>query len=153
MRRNDREITDKNAIDRILSAAAHGHLGLCDGDEPYVVPMNFAWNEGKIYLHCAREGRKLDIIKNNPKVCFQVDSDTKVVEGEKTCGWGMLYSCVIIVGMARLVEDEAQKGFALECLMKHFKPDFDHKFTSEEINSVAIIEIAPEKISTKARIA
>lgn len=151
MRRKDREVTDQKIIDSILSSAVHGHLGMCDDGEPYVLPMNYAWSDGIIIMHCAKEGRKLDILAKNPKVCFQVDDRTSVVESEKPCGWGMLYACVIIVGTASIVHDPAKKAEALSKIMQHFKPDFSHTFTPDETASVCIIEIIPEKITCKAR--
>lgn len=151
MRRKDREITDPRFINSILGSAVHGHLAMCDDGKPYVVPMNFAWSEGSIWLHCAKEGRKLDVMAKNPNVCFQVDDKTSVVESERACGWGMLYACVIVFGTASIIEDETKKGTALLSLMRHFKPDFNHVFTKEEINSIAIIEIKPNEITCKAR--
>ncbi len=77
MTRREREVTDINEIKNILDTAKVLHLGLVDGDEPYVVPMNYGYTlEGEkltVYLHGARRGRKLDLIRANPKVFFELD--------------------------------------------------------------------------------
>lgn len=67
VRRKDKEITNRAEIEGILKKAFICHLGLSDGDLPYVVPMNYGYEDGHIYLHCATEGKKLDIIKKNNK--------------------------------------------------------------------------------------
>ena len=152
MRRKDREILDKQFIDKILNDAVYGNLGLCDNGEPYVIPMNYAWSNNKIWLHCAKEGRKLDIIKVNPKVCFQVSGESELIySSEEACRSGMYYSSVIILGIASIMEEHEEKSAALEKLMQHFSKDFSYKFSQEETNRIAIISINPESITCKAR--
>ena len=72
--RRELQITDINEIKEILDKGTVLHLGLVDGDEPYVVPMNYGYTlvDGKltIYLHGATAGRKLDIMRVNPKIFF-----------------------------------------------------------------------------------
>jgi nitroimidazol reductase NimA-like FMN-containing flavoprotein (pyridoxamine 5'-phosphate oxidase superfamily) len=152
MRRKDREILDPQFIDKVLNDAIHGNLGLCDNGEPYVIPMNYAWSDNKIWLHCANEGRKLDIIRVNPKVCFQVSAETELVIAEEPCRSGMKYSSVVISGVASIIEEHEEKSSALLRIMQHFTKDFSHKFTQEETNRVTIISIKPDKITCKARL-
>jgi nitroimidazol reductase NimA-like FMN-containing flavoprotein (pyridoxamine 5'-phosphate oxidase superfamily) len=152
MRRQDREITDTQFIDKVLNDSIYGNLGLCDDGEPYVIPMNYAWSDNKIWLHSANEGRKLNIIRVNPKVCFQVSSGTELVVAEKPCDYGMVYSSVIILGIATIIEEYEEKSVALEKIMRHFSKNVLHKFTQEEANRVTIISIKPDKITCKARI-
>ena len=153
MRRKDREILDTQFIDKILNDAVYGNLGLCDNGEPYVIPMNYAWSDNKIWLHCANEGRKLDIMKVNSKVCFQVSGEAELIFSEEdACRSGMYYSSVIILGNASIIEEHEEKSAALEKLMQHFSKGFSHKFTQEETSRVTIISINPESITCKARV-
>ena len=152
MRRQDREITDKQFIDKVLNDSVYGNLGLCDNGEPYIIPMNYAWSDNIIWLHSANEWRKLEIIRVNPNVCFQVSAHTELSIAEKPCDYGMVYSSVIIFGKASIIEEYVEKSSALEKIMRHFSSNFTHKFTQEETNRVAIISIKPDKITCKARL-
>ena len=71
MRRKDREITDINEIETIIKRATHCQIGLVDNDEPYVVPVNFGYERNALYFHGALEGRKVELIQKNNKVCLE----------------------------------------------------------------------------------
>ena len=73
MRKVEREIRDQAEILAIMNEALVCRLGFSDEGTPYVVPMNFGLGENCLYLHCAREGRKLDILRKNDRVCFEMD--------------------------------------------------------------------------------
>jgi|LSQX01.2.fsa_nt_gb hypothetical protein len=153
VRRKDREITDSAEMYEILDRAFTGHLALCSGDEPYVVPLCFGVMNGAVYFHCAREGRKLDIIAQNPRGCFQAQCDEDLVRSaERACGWGMLYKSVMMSGPLTVVADEQEKGAALLAIMKKYAgEDFSHEFSSAECASVTVLRLDPEKRSGKAR--
>ena len=74
MRRKDREITDPQEIFNILQRCDTAQLGMCDADAPYVVPVSFgaAMRNGTpvVYFHCAKQGKKLDLLRENPAVCL-----------------------------------------------------------------------------------
>jgi len=88
LRRADKEITDEKMLVDIICRSSVCRLGLCDDGIPYVVPMNFGYESGTVYFHCAPEGRKLEIIRKNPKVCIEFDLDHQIIVSEKACGWG-----------------------------------------------------------------
>ena len=81
-----REIKDPTAIRAIMEEALVCRIGLSDDGMPYVVPMNFGLGENCLYLHCAAEGRKLDIIRRNDRVCFEMDLFREVILGQSPCG-------------------------------------------------------------------
>ena len=62
MRRAEKEITDRAQIDSIIQEAGVCRIGLVDGDEAYIVPMNFGYADGCLWFHCAKEGRKMDLV-------------------------------------------------------------------------------------------
>jgi nitroimidazol reductase NimA-like FMN-containing flavoprotein (pyridoxamine 5'-phosphate oxidase superfamily) len=109
MRRAEREIKDRSTIEEILRRATVCRLAVCDGNVPYVVPLSFGYRDNRLYFHSAPEGRKMETIKANPHVCFEVDVDHEIVPGEIPCGWTVRYRSVIGFGKARLLEDVAQK--------------------------------------------
>lgn len=94
--RREREVTDIAQILGILDRAKIVHVGMIDGDMPYVVPMNYGYTmeDGKLtlYLHGATRGRKLDVLRRNPKVFVQIDTDIVPFAGKAACQYGVCYS-------------------------------------------------------------
>lgn len=152
--RREREVTDINEIIAILDKAKVLHLGLVDGDEPYVVPMNYGYTlqNGKltVYLHGALTGRKLDLMKVNPKVFFELDCDIVPFEGKTACNYGITYASVMGRGKAVIVEDTAEKVKGLQVLMKtQTGRDFD--ITEKMAAIVAVIRIDVSDFTAKKR--
>ncbi|NJD04112.1 MAG: hypothetical protein FIA99_16290 [Ruminiclostridium sp.] len=79
MRRKYKEITDKQLINDILSKAEIIRLAMIDNGNPYLVAMNYAYIDGCLYMHSAKEGRKIDILSKNNKVAFQTDTGVELV--------------------------------------------------------------------------
>lgn len=120
MRRSDREVTDIQEIEAILKKGQVCHLGLSNDGQPYVVPMNYGYRDGYLYMHSALEGQKVDMARKNPKVCFQVDVDVKVVSNPEACAWGCKYRSVIGTGVIEFLEDAGEKAEALNVVMEHY---------------------------------
>ena len=122
MTKRERQITDENQIMAILDAGKVLHLGLAVDNEPYVVPMNYGYTKenGKLvmYLHSAVRGKKLDMIRINPKVFFEIDCDLVPFESDLPCQYGLSYSSVMGKGIARIVDDGEEKKKAMSVLMK-----------------------------------
>lgn len=148
MRRKDREIKDKAEIERIIQEALVCRVALSDGDSPYVFPVCFGFKDGTIYFHSAQEGKKIEILKKNNKVCFEMDIEAKLIEGEKGCEWGIRYSSVIGFGTASFVEDIEEKKKALHVLLAHYS-DKSYEFPEPSLNEVAIIKIRVESMTGK----
>ena len=120
MRRKDKEITDMAEIEEIIEKADVCRLAMATGEIPYVIPMSFGYDGGVLYFHSAKDGRKIDILRQNPKVCFEFDIDTSVVEGETACKFGVAYRSVIGFGEAVFLESHDSKGKALEIITRHY---------------------------------
>lgn len=120
MRRKDKEITDARKIEAVLKKAQIIHVGLLDGNRPYIVPLNFGYAENAIYFHCAREGKKLDLINLNNTVCFQTEIDVDVLNADIAHECATLYKSVIGYGKAFIIEDPKQKRRAADILMDHY---------------------------------
>jgi len=148
MRRADREIKDRAEIDGILATAEVIHLGLFDGTEPYVVPMTFGYADGCIYLHGALEGRKVDILKAHPRVCFETYTDYEIVRGPVACSFSTKYRSVIGYGVASFVTDRQAKVNALDCMMSKFAPGPYH-YNEEALVRTNIIRIEIESMTGK----
>ena len=154
MTRREREVTDINEIRKILDRSKVLHLGLVDGDEPYVVPMNYGYelNDGRLvfYLHGARQGRKLDVIRMNPKVFAELECDIVPFEGEIACKYGITYASVMAKGRAVIVEEPEEKMHALSVLMKT-QTEKDFEFTEKLVSVVSVIRIDVEQFTAKHR--
>ena len=152
--RRERKITDKSEILRILDTCKILHLGMVDGDEPYVVPMNYGYTmeEDKLtlYLHGARKGRKLDVISANPKVFFEMECDVQPFEGKSACQYGTCYACLMGKGKAELIEDVEEKKAALSTFM-NTQTGLDFEFTDKLVTVVSVIKIEVEKYTAKSR--
>ena len=152
--RREREITDIEEIVKILEKENIIHIGLIDGDEPYVVPMNYGYTlengELCIYLHGATVGRKIDIIKKNPKVFFEMECDVTPFEGKVACQYGTTYASVMGKGTAVVLEDVNDK---IDGLTKFMKTQTGKDFTFDErmVSIVSVIKITATGFTAKKR--
>ena len=154
MTKRECQITDLAEIQRILEKASVLRLGLAVDNEPYVVPMNYGYvMEGEkltLYLHSAMRGKKLDMIRANPRVFFELDCDLKPFEGIKPCTYGLSYSSVMGRGEAVLVEDVEEKMQAMTCLMKT-QTGKDFSFDEKLVGMVAVVRIDVSEYTAKHR--
>ena len=150
MRRKDREITDINEIGSILQQGQVCHLGLTVEDQPYVVPMNYGYREGYLYLHSALEGQKVDMARKNPRVCFEVDVEVQVTSDPEPCGWGCNYRSVIGTGSVEFLEDPEDKAEALNVIMQHYAGQ-TFEFPPQTLSRVLVWKIIIETLTGKKR--
>ena len=150
MRLQNRQIHDPKIIEDIIRRSPVCRLGLVDGDRPYVVPLCFGFENRTLYFHCADEGYKLDLIRNNNKVCIEFDIDQQLISGEKACNWSMNYKSVIAFGRAFIVTDPALKRAALDVIMNHYARS-PHDYSQPSLDKVCIIKIDIEEMSCKVR--
>jgi nitroimidazol reductase NimA-like FMN-containing flavoprotein (pyridoxamine 5'-phosphate oxidase superfamily) len=149
MRKANREIKDPNAVRAIMEEARVCRIGLSDDGMPYVVPMNFGLGENCIYLHCAAEGRKLDIIRRNDRVCFEMDLFREVVLGQSACGCSARYESVIGFGRASIVEEPGEKRTALDRIMEHYGEKGPFIYQDDILAKTAVIRITIESLTAK----
>ena len=166
MRRKEREITDRAEIESILQEAMVCRIGLADDDGPYVVPVCFGYEDGSVYIHSAPEssknlsgsspvsslaefnGKKITMIRKNPRCCFEVDTCGQVIRGDRPCSWGMRYRSVIGYGRAAILTDPDEKRHGLSCIMHHYDGG-THVFSDSDLMSVTVIRIAVESMTGK----
>ncbi|OPJ59698.1 pyridoxamine 5'-phosphate oxidase family protein [Clostridium oryzae] len=149
MRRKEREITDENIIKSIMQEASVCRIALCKDNKPYIVPMSFGFRDNYIYLHSAQEGKKIDILKDNNDICFEVDIKDQLVKGEKPCNWTMKYYSVIGFGKSSFVEDINEKIDAMNIIMEKYSGRSDFEFPQAALNKIAIIKIELDQITGK----
>jgi nitroimidazol reductase NimA-like FMN-containing flavoprotein (pyridoxamine 5'-phosphate oxidase superfamily) len=166
VRRKEREITDRAEIEAILHEATVCRIGLADDDGPYVVPVCFGYDDGSVYIHSAPEasknlsgsspvsslaefdGKKITMIRKNPRCCFEVDICGQVIRGDRPCSWGMRYRSVIGYGRAAILTDPDEKKRGLSCIMRHYGGGTP-AFSENDLSSVTVIRIALESMTGK----
>jgi nitroimidazol reductase NimA-like FMN-containing flavoprotein (pyridoxamine 5'-phosphate oxidase superfamily) len=148
MRRYEKEIKDRAAIDSIIRRSQVCRLGLSDNGQPYVVPLCFGYDGKVLYFHCAKEGRKLDILRRNDRVCFEFDVVAGLVEADQACNWGIRYQSVIGFGTAQVIEDVAQKRTALTRLMAQYSRQA-FVFPPETLTRIVVVKIEIDSLTGK----
>lgn len=148
MRRKDREIVDRAEIDEIIRSARVMHLGLADNNIPFVVPVFYAYDGASLFFHSARAGTKIDILKRNNNVCFEISVDHGVIESDKACSFEARHRTVVGFGKAVFIENEAEKVRALDMIVAQFT-DKEFEYPKANLNSVAVIRIDIETIKGK----
>lgn len=124
---------------------------MIDDGEPYVVPLNFGYADGVLYFHSAIEGRKIDAIRKNPRVCFTMHTGYEKTMGAKACDCGANYMSLIGYGRAEIVVDPTEKLKGLSALMFHYyggKVDFDERI----VGVTSVIKVIIESLSGKKRV-
>ena len=156
MRRQDRRVTDIEEIMGILNSTRIIHLGMMDGDYPYVVPLHFGFEFIDevlyIYVHGNHEGKKFDLIQENSHVFIEIDgSDEALVSGgDIPCAYSSVYSSVMGQGEATYLEIIDEKAHGLQVLMNH-QTNREFTFTEAMVNSVGVVQIKVLNYSAKRR--
>ncbi|MDF2474372.1 MAG: transporter [Anaerocolumna sp.] len=152
MRRKDREITDVEEILMIMDKCDVCRIALFDEEYPYIVPLNFGYEQKEtgleLYFHGAKEGKKLSLIEKNKKACFEMDCSHNLVTGEDACDYTMEFESVIGYGSIVLLE-EAEKMEALKGLMKQYTKDSNLKFNPGAVKAVTVFKLVVEQITGK----
>lgn len=149
MRRNDKEISDKDVIYQIMQKERVCRIGLSDGTIPYVLPVNYGFTENKLYFHSSRNGKKIDILKKNNNICFEIDTDIAIIKSGLACKWGMQYKSVIGFGTASFIEEAEEKKRVLEIIMRHYEPNGRFSFSERALEEVILIEVTINEITGK----
>jgi nitroimidazol reductase NimA-like FMN-containing flavoprotein (pyridoxamine 5'-phosphate oxidase superfamily) len=145
MRRKDREVTEISGIEEILLQCKTCHVAMVDDGMPYVVPLSHGFrivdgNILELYFHSAKEGRKIDVLRRNDTVCFEMANEGEPVHSETPCYSGYYYSSLIGFGKAVFIEDDQEKCEALSIMSKH-QSGREATFTVEQVQGVCVFKI------------
>jgi hypothetical protein len=142
------KVTDIDEIEGVIKKALICRLGLVDNDEPYVVPVCFGYERNTLYFHGKLKGRKVELIKKNNKICFEIDADVELEKGEDPCDWAMKGKSVVGVGRASILEDDEEKSHALRLIMGHYS-EGDFSFPKPALDSVLVARVDIRSITAK----
>ena len=141
MRKNNQEITDWSVLEKILSAARICRLAMMDGDRPYLLPFNYGYRDRTIYIHAAPEGKKIELLRQNPNVAFEVEDGVQIIPGSKACSWATRYRSVVGEGRAEIITDADEKKSGLEAIMvQHGASEFTD-FDEKHLERMVILKI------------
>lgn len=151
MRRKDREVVNIDEIIEIINKCDVCRIALFDEEYPYIIPMNFGFEYSNsqiiIYLHCANEGKKLDLINKSSKVCFEMDCSHKLVKGKTPYECTMEYESVIGTGKIEIMGLDKEK--ALTAIMKHYAADESLSFTDKMLQVTTTLKITADEVTAK----
>jgi uncharacterized protein len=143
--------TDKKAIEDIIRDCQVCYVGMVDkNNTPYVVPFNFGYDEGYIYLHSAREGRKMDILKNNNRVCvtFSTGHELRHQSEGVACSYSMKFRSVMAFGHVEFIEQVDRKVEILNKVMLHYTGK-EFTYNAPSLQEVATYRVVIEEMTGK----
>ena len=155
MRRSDREVTDINIIEEILKECKTCHVAMVDDGAPYAVPLSYGYKilDGRVlelYFHSAFEGRKIDILRHDNRVCFEISYEGESVHPENPCSSGYYFGSVIGFGEAVFIDDVTEKCNALSLMFKH-QAGKDVAFTAAQAQGVCVFKIVSADFTGKKK--
>lgn len=150
MRRKQFEITDKGIVEEILSKSEVCRIAFMDGDRPYILPLNYGYKDNAIYFHSAPIGKKIDLLKINNKVCFEIEYSTEIIKHQIPCDWGAKYRSVIGYGTIDFIKDFEQKKEGLDIIMAHYGKD-NNVYQDEQVEYIVILKLTIDEISGKQK--
>ncbi|MEN8223647.1 MAG: pyridoxamine 5'-phosphate oxidase family protein [Acidobacteriota bacterium] len=149
MRRSEKEISDPEIIRSVFERGDICRLGLINKGLAYIVPMNFGYKGGYLYFHSANEGTKIDLLKQNPKVSFEVDINHVINKAESACNWGASYISVIGSGTIEFIKNHKEKERALKLIMEKYSGRKEWTFSKKNVDQTAIFTLLIKEISCK----
>lgn len=153
MRRREREVTDPDKIEEIISSCHCCRLGFYDNGSVYIVPLNFGYEKREkkriFYFHSASEGRKIDLIKTGHAVGFELDTNYELKKAVDACGYTAIYQSIIGTGMVSLVETNDEKIHGLKQIMIHNTKKGDWVFSQNILDRMSVFKLEVKELSCK----
>ena len=148
MRRKEKEVKNKSQLEAIIKNARVCRLAMIDQDTPYIVPLNFGYQDGVLYFHSAAQGRMIDLLKMNPNVCFEMDELISLKKAKQACDWGAAFKSIVGTGRAGFVESMDEKKKALDIIMAQYSGrSFD--YPDEMLEKTSVIKVKIKEMTGK----
>lgn len=118
---------------------------------PYVLPFNFAYKDQVLYLHSAPEGKKMDILKKNNRICVSFSTDHELYHQNENvaCSYSMRYKSVLLHGKVEFIDELEKKREILNLIMKKYSSRDDFKYSLPALKNVRVMKVAAKKIEGK----
>lgn len=144
-----KQTMDHGEIENLLNQQETGHLATIGPGGPYLIPLHFIYRGGSIYFHCGSKGRKLENLKADPRVCFQVEEMTGIIPHELPCRYNTRYTSVIVEGNAEEVVDAGEKAAILNDIALKYKKEGPFTLALENVDKTVVVKIVPTHIAGK----
>lgn len=149
MRKINQAITDSTIINQMLSTATICRIGMIDNGKPYIIPLNYGFSDGFLYMHSAPEGRKIKILEENNQICFEIESTATTISHEIPCKWSEKYRSIIGYGTVEFIDDYESKTKALEIIMKQHGSVGNLIFEKKQVEFVVILKVKIDQLTAK----
>ena len=149
MQRKNQEIIDRNVIEEILSKSLICRIGMICNGVPYIVPLNYGYTMNAIYIHSASEVKKMDILKANNKVCFEIEDTTEIIRKDLSCDWATKYRSLIGYGTIEIINDEEQKKRGLDIIMAQHGKKENTVYKETQVEKIVILKLTIERVTGK----
>ena len=106
MRKANQEIMDERILEEILKGSEICRIAMVDSELPYILPFNYGYEDRCIYIHSAPDGKKIDLLRKNNRVCFEIEHTARIIKDEKACKWSTLYRSVVGYGEIEIVDNK-----------------------------------------------
>lgn len=147
MRRAEKEVLDPHWCRAVLDQARYLVLALNAGGAPYAVPLCVALVDGGgIYLHMASAGRKLDLLRADPRAGFTAVSHAAVVPGETACATGMRASSVAGTALCVIVDDPSERRAALDAFARKYAGAAPDGYPDSVLAATVVVRLDPVSI-------
>ena len=152
MRKSNRAVYEKAELTKMIEQCDVCRMALYDGEFPYIVPLNFGFEVKELfvlYFHCATVGRKLDMMRKNNKVGFEMDSSHGLKMDETACECSMNYQSIIGEGEIFIVENQDERIRGLNMIMKKYGRTEDLHYHSEILSRTVVLKLVVSEICGK----
>jgi nitroimidazol reductase NimA-like FMN-containing flavoprotein (pyridoxamine 5'-phosphate oxidase superfamily) len=149
VRKVNQEITDKGIIEEILSNAQICRIAMLDNDRPYLLPFNYGYRDNCIFVHSAKEGKKIELLRKNNLVCFEIEQMVQIIKHEKACKWSTLYRSVVGYGYVEIIADFERKIQGLQIIMAQHGAPETNDFDRRHVDAVVILKLTIDTITGK----
>ena len=148
-----RIIEDPEAISKIIEQAEVCYLSMIHKSKPYVIPMNFGYENGVFYLHSGPGGKKNEALQENPEVCIALNINSKlhVRHDHVACSYSMTYESIVAYGKLEFINDPQLKREYLNIIMKQYTGKTDFKYNDPAIDNVEVMKVQCNEITGHIR--
>jgi len=149
VRRKERAVLSKEGVEKIIRKAEILRVAFTSNQQPYIVPVNFGYHNSTFYFHCANEGKKLDMIRLNSKVAFELEGKVELIKGDIPCKFTMAYESVMGSGTASIVEETQEKIVGLNHIMNQYSDEVTLKYKKNMVDRIVIVKIEVDEMTGK----
>ncbi|MFK5857631.1 MAG: pyridoxamine 5'-phosphate oxidase family protein [Bacteroidota bacterium] len=139
----------KSHVNLVLNNAQYCHISMAKNNEPYMVTVNYGYDDEFIYFHSGQKGKKAEIITTNPSICFELNYGAEIITNKQSCNWGTKYRSIIGFGKAQLLETVDDKTKALIAIMRKYSGNNDHEFNEHVLAHTNVYRISLDNVNAK----